>query len=189
MFCLSYAVNLPKRNQKTQKDSFLSKISKVLATIYTAQGHNTCAEGEMMPINKTLVAVGVVAAVAVAGVGSYGMANAISDTGGGGAIIDRLVEKFNLNRGDVESVFSQVREERQAQRQERRAERLQQAVDDGVITAEQKVALEEKLDGLDATREKEREELQAWAEEQGLDLRAVMGRGGDGPRGEGRHRE
>lgn len=61
--------------------------------------------------------------------------------------------------------------------------RLQDAVDDGDITAEQKSKIEAKLDELEKSRETAREELKQWAEENDIELRDVMPMGGRHMRG------
>lgn len=117
-------------------------------------------------------------------------------------VISRLAEKFNLNVDDVQAVFDAVREERHQEMQNRmqggREERLNQAVTDGVITEEQKTAIQEKQQQMfeegESEREQHREEMEAWFTEQGIDPEALMqygglgfggqkgGRGGFGPK-------
>lgn len=125
-------------------------------------------------------------------------------------IIQRLVEKFNLDEAEVTKVLEEAREERQAEMQARFTERLDQAVSDGTITEEQKQLIVAKHEELEALRQEEaqnrgnyspeewqtkmqerREEMKSWAEENGIDLSVLMpepgGMGGhrQGPRGEG----
>lgn len=59
-------------------------------------------------------------------------------------------------------------------------ERLNQAVDDGVITAEQKEALSSKFAQLQQKREQHQAELEAWFKEQGIDPKALTPYGGFG---------
>lgn len=101
-------------------------------------------------------------------------------------LVDQLVDQFGLNREEVRSFFDGVRNEHQVRREERRQESLDQAVVDGVITQEQREALEAKRAELQAERQQHREEMQAWFEGQGIDpaaLRSYMrfGLGGHGP--------
>lgn len=69
------------------------------------------------------------------------------------SLIQRLVERFNLNRGEVEEVFEQHREERQNEQRAQREERLNQAVASGKITEDQKNALIAKINEWRAERE------------------------------------
>ena len=64
-------------------------------------------------------------------------------------------------------------------------DRLQDAVDDGDITAEQKTLIESKLDELETAREAQRDELEQWAEDKGIDAKYLIG-GGMGMMGGGR---
>lgn len=94
----------------------------------------------------------------------------------------------------MQKVFDEQHEARKAEHDAKRAERLQSLVDDGTITAEQKTAIEAKIEELSKNREanrdsfkdlsqeerkakmdEERESLEAWAEEQGLDLSKLKG--------------
>lgn len=103
-------------------------------------------------------------------------------------IVARLAQKFNLNESDVEAVFESVRDERQAEMKKRQEEKLSDAVDDGVITEAQKNAILVKMEEHQAQRNQNREEMQNWFEEQGIDqtkLRDYLGMGGRGGRGMG----
>lgn len=103
-------------------------------------------------------------------------------------VVDKLVERFDLNADEVAGVFDEARQERQQQMQEQwrtqMEERLNEAVEDGVITAEQKQAL---LDKQAEMREKHQqlwEEMRAWMEDSGIDFEAMAPyKGGCGGRG------
>jgi pyoverdine/dityrosine biosynthesis protein Dit1 len=116
-------------------------------------------------------------------------------------IIQKLVERFNLNPSEVQEVFNQEREERQEERQTRLEERLNEAVQNGEITEEQKQLILTKHQELQQERETNREavqnmtreehqaameaeraELEAWAEENGIDLNNFFF-GSMGPKG------
>ena len=99
-------------------------------------------------------------------------------------IIQKLVERFGLNADEVKKVFEEEREEGRARNQEHFEERLDQAVEEGKITEEQKQAILDKHAEMQAKHESlkdlsfeerqealktMREEMQAWAEENGLD--------------------
>ena len=136
------------------------------------------------------------ALVIVLGVGiSYAQANG---NPGPGSLITKLVEKFNLDRSEVEQVFEENRAGKQAQIQARHQEMLEQAVEDGKLTEEQKNLLLEKRGEMrkemehlsweerQENRVKHRQEMQDWAEENGIDLSVLQGLGnGKGKKGFG----
>lgn len=93
------------------------------------------------------------------------------------SVLDRVVERFDLNQDEVDAVIDEVREERQAQMLTFYEERLDEAVAKGELTAEQKQLILDKHAELQAEREQKRAKLQAWAEENGIDLRYLMGGG------------
>ena len=107
------------------------------------------------------------------------------------SIVQKLVERFNLNTEEVQQVFDEVRNERRQQMQAHFEERLEQAVSDGKITKEQKQAILAKKGEMETNRgglnkdllseglapkerreemESHRQEMKAWAEENGIDL-------------------
>jgi hypothetical protein len=102
------------------------------------------------------------------------------DIGGYGrnGVIEQLTEKFNLNQDEVDEAVNQFREKRQAEMRAQHEERLQQAVDDGVITSEQKQALENRHNEMRETKTRMREEMQTWMEESGIDFEALRQYGG-----------
>jgi polyhydroxyalkanoate synthesis regulator phasin len=103
-----------------------------------------------MNVKKTLA----IAAMAVAlGAGSLlAVTNASADEGGS-TLIDRLVERFNLDREEVQVVFDEVRSEKRAEHEAKMEERLNQAVEDGKLTEEQKNLLNQKHAENQAFRE------------------------------------
>lgn len=117
-------------------------------------------------------------------------------------LTQKLAERFNLNQGDVEDVFSQHRNERQNQRQINFEERLSQAVSSGKLTEEQKNLILKKKNELqsqrelfkdlssDERREKikgHREEMKKWAEENDINMEEFMFMGKKGGFGGDRH--
>ena len=135
-----------------------------------------------MKVKKSLLAAGVITTVAAGSLLGLGAASADS-ADGNTSLIDKIVSKFNLNRDDVEAVFEEERDERQAERTADFSERLQEKVDDGDITAEQKTLIETKFAEQQTAHETEREALQQWADDNGIDMKYLMGRG---PRGDDR---
>lgn len=158
---------------------------------------------------------GLVAAAAVAVVGSAGLAAtqavnaATSDSSTGQtSIVDKIASKFGLNKDDVQKVFDEDRTAHEAERQAKQSEQLQKLVDAGTITADQKAKIEAKIAELQSKRESERDsfknltdderkakmdaaktELDQWAKDNGIDLTKLqgvfMGGRGHGPGGPG----
>lgn len=93
------------------------------------------------------------------------------------SVVDKLVEKFGLNEDEVAGIFDEARRERQQQMQEQRRtemeKRLDEAVNDGVITADQKQALLDKQTEMQEKHQQLREEWQQWWEQSGIDLDAL----------------
>lgn len=85
-------------------------------------------------------------------------------------LVERLAQRFGLDQAQVEEEVSQFRQEGGFRRGGQKPEAdLDQAVADGVISPEQKQALETKWAEREAQREAHREEMKIWMEEQGLD--------------------
>lgn len=138
-----------------------------------------------LKINKPLAIAGVVTTVGLASVTGIGIASAQSTTSdsssGASSLIDKLASKFNLNKDEVKAVFDQEKSDRDAEMQAKLTERLDAAVKDGKITAEQKTLIENKLKELKSSRENERAELDKWASDNKIDAKYLMM---GGPRGD-----
>lgn len=86
------------------------------------------------------------------------------------AIIDRLAERFNLKKDDVTGVFNEMGKERQQKELVQMSSRLDQAVKDGVINADQKQTLVNKITQMQEKQNEIRDETQKWVEESGIDF-------------------
>lgn len=144
---------------------------------------------------KTLITVAAVTALALGGIASMGSVLAATDERKPDSLVSRLAERFNLKESDVQAVFDEEKQARQADRQQKLEERLNKAVEDGKLTSGQKDKLLAKLDELQAEREElrglsreerkaklqqKKEELKAWANENDIPeqyLRALGGKG------------
>lgn len=120
--------------------------------------------------------VAVLSAAVVTGIGAAGaltatVANAQST---GDTLVERIASRFNLNSDEVQEVFDQAQDERQAEQLTDFSEDLQDKVDDGDITAEQKTLIENKAKELQDQREAERDELETWAEQNGIDTKYLF---------------
>lgn len=154
-----------------------------------------------MKISKTMLAAGAITTVAAGSIIGTSVASAQSGDGGSG-IVDRLVERFSLNRDEVEAVFEEERDEKHAEMEVREEERIAGLVEDGTLTQEQADALNAKRDEMRQSKEdlmdqdlsfeemrdqmrSDMEEFEAWAEEQGIDLDAIRPEKGRGFGGHG----
>lgn len=138
-------------------------------------------------VNKKLLipTLGLAAAV---GLGALGVrAVKADDTASYPPFIQRLAERFGLNEDEVKTFFDEQKQEKLELMQQAKEDRLNQAVEDGVITEEQKEALQNRWEEMWQERQQEkeqhREEMEAWFEEQGIDREAFMQYGGFGHRG------
>lgn len=104
-------------------------------------------------------------------------------------LIQKIIEKFNLNPGEVQKVIDEERQERERQRLSLFEEKLNQAVKDGVISEQQKKSLLERWQKRWEERRQIREEERKWFEENKIDwqkLGPYLGGKGFGKRGFGR---
>lgn len=139
------------------------------------------------------------------GTGVYGMSGA--DAQGSGAqssIAEKIAEKFNLSKDDVQKVFEEERIARQKAMQENFEKRLSEAVAKGELTEAQKNLIiakkaemekemeaakkqrkdfenltdaerKAKMEERESEMKKHREEMEVWAKENGIDLKYLMG--------------
>lgn len=117
-------------------------------------------------------------------------------------LIQKIMEKFSLNKDEVTTVMNEYREEHHNQMEARFQERLSSLVADGKLTNEQKTQLEAKHEEMEANHQELRsitgpekreamqayhEEIQTWAEANGIDFDQIMPMGGGLGKG-GMHR-
>lgn len=99
-------------------------------------------------------------------------------------IVQKLAERFNLNENDVKKVFDEERQQHQEDRKAQLEEGLDKAVADGVITEEQKQLLLDREQNMQQVREQNREEMDSWFQDNGIDqnkLSSYIGFMGKGP--------
>ncbi len=115
------------------------------------------------------------------------------------SLVQRIAQKFNLQESEVQAVFDQERQEHQAQRQAAAEARLTQLVTDGKITeaqkqlivAKQKELQEKRHSQMDSMKtmtqeerhsamETERQSLEDWAKQNGIDVQYLMMMHGNG---------
>jgi len=142
------------------------------------------------------IALSILSLIGLAGV----KAVSAEDSEGYPPIVQKLVERFNLDVSEVQKVFDEEREERHQEMELRFEERLNQAVTEGELTQEQKEALlakkaerqakHEEMKNLSeeerrTAMEQEREEMKTWAEENGIEMFRLGGFGEGGHHGFG----
>jgi len=105
-------------------------------------------------------------------------------------LIDRISEKFNLKKEDVQKVADDFRSEKQKTWEEQRKknldEKLSEAVKSGKITEAQKQAILKKMEELRNKKETNRVEMQNWLKQNGLEGKFGFGLGKFG-KGRGMH--
>lgn len=135
-----------------------------------------------------LTAVGAVLVVATVLGGSRVLAQ--NSSGQYSSIIQKLAQRFNLNPADIQTVFNQDRADKQAQIQNRFSQTLDQTVKNGKLTDAQKQLILSKLQELKnnqqnlknmtpdqrkAALQKQRQDLQAWAQQNNIDMKYLFG--------------
>lgn len=157
---------------------------------------------------KLVLLSSLIATVAVASVVGFGAAKAENNRGSLG-LADKIASKFNLKSADVQKVIDEDHKSHEAERKADMKDRLDQAVKDGKITADQETKLIAKLDEMQAVREKartantttsrsdkkaamdkERSDFEAWLKSNNIptDVVPMMGKG-MGHGGMGRHED
>lgn len=111
-----------------------------------------------MQVRKTLVAAG--AATAIGAATMVGVAQAATTTDSG-SLVDKISQRFNVDKAEVQKVFDEEHSERKAKMEQRYEERLTQAVKDGKLTEDQKSKLLAKHKELKAEMEKKHESREA----------------------------
>jgi hypothetical protein len=132
-----------------------------------------------MKATKAMLVAGIAASVITAGAVGTSVVSA-ETTGSNVSIVERIATKFGLKEAEVQAVFDEERDARMAERTAEMSDRLQDAVDDGDITADQKKLIETKLAEVQKKRDAEREALQTWADDNNIDMRYLMGGGRHG---------
>lgn len=140
-------------------------------------------------INIKNAAILTVALALLVGIGLY-ISHEVSanDTTNFPPLVQRFIERFNLDENEVSEFISDVHQERHQEREALFLEKLDQAVEEGSITEEQKTLLLEKHKEMSQNWEEfmnlspeekrlrmqtRKEEVQRWAEENDIDLSQI----------------
>lgn len=112
-----------------------------------------------MNIKKSLLIAGAITAIGSAGVLGTAAVSAAADTTSSGSLVDKIAQKFNLNKADVQAVFDQNRADHEAQRQANVKTKLDQAVKDGKLTSDQETKILDKLKELQSQRDANHDDM------------------------------
>lgn len=137
--------------------------------------------------------------LAAIGIVSFGAVQALAHnatTSDGKTIVQKLAEKFNLQQDEVQQVFDDHKTQVKTDMQTKISDRLSEAVTQGKITEEQKQKIVDKQKELQSQMEanldklkdmtpddrrvemqKQRDELEKWAKDNGIDTQYLMGYG------------
>lgn len=132
-----------------------------------------------MTFRNKLIAGGATLAVVATSLAGFSSASAQTATGSD-SLAEKIASRFNLNQDEVEAVFDEAHQEREAEREVMTSDRLQKAVDSDELTVEQKTLIENKLKEVHEEREAERENLKSWADENNIDRQYIVGGYGHG---------
>lgn len=108
-----------------------------------------------MKIRKSILIASAATVVGLSALGATALAQ--SNNTNHGSLIDKITQKFNLNKDEVQKVFDQDKTDRQAAMEASYEDRLAQAVKDGKLTEEQKSKILAKHKELMAQFEARRE--------------------------------
>lgn len=139
-----------------------------------------------------------IAGTAAAALAAVMSGTALAATSGGqeDTLADKIAQKFNLKKEDVQSVIQEDRQQHQAEHRQRLTERLTQAVADKKITEQQKSDILAKLQEMDTFRDtlkdksaeerraamdQKRDELKTWFQQNNIPTDLI----GPGPGGRG----
>jgi len=132
----------------------------------------------------------------LAGVAFWGSAYTYAQSSQGKypSIVQKLVQRFGLAESDVQAVFDEAKKEREDQMKTKFEDRLTQAVKDGKLTDTQKQAILTKMQEMQTNRQTnaanwqnmtpeqrkttfqaQRQELESWAKQNGIDLKYFFG--------------
>jgi len=111
-----------------------------------------------MKIKKPLLIAGAAATIGAAGL--VGTTFAATNSTSSGSLVDKIAQKFNLNKSDVQAVFDQNKADHMAQHQADVKAQLDQAVKDGKLTQDQANKILDKLKELQSQREADHQTMQ-----------------------------
>jgi flagellar biosynthesis GTPase FlhF len=184
------AVTLRRRFfKKIVSVSFAKLILSSLYYCFHAVENETIKQRIIMK-NKKVITIAAMTVLALAGATWLGVTKAdAANTNGNGSqntLVERVASKFNLSKDDVQAVADEVHTERQQARRAEQDSKLDKTVTDGAITQAQKDALVAKRNELRAKSTQNREEMQKWMDDNGIDHTKIQSYMGGNGKGQGR---
>jgi hypothetical protein len=137
---------------------------------------------------KYAISLPIIVAAILAGTALYNASGAKAAEATNSSLIQTIAQKFGLSQDDVQKTVDDYRSSNRADRQANQDAKLDQAVTDGVITDNQKNLIISKRSEIRATEQKNRDEMQKWMSDNGIDhskLQTYMGNGAGGHSGRG----
>lgn len=117
-------------------------------------------------LRKPFLIAGMLATVGTSAFTVHTVASAATPASGGDNLMDKLVSRFNLNKDEVQAVFDEDRDEREAERTQDMADKITEAVTEGTLTQEQADALNAKIAELREQRKADREQMKDLSREE-----------------------
>lgn len=105
--------------------------------------------------------------------------------------VQNLSEKLGVEKEKIDAAFDEIKQKRRVERQDQVSAKLDEAVSNGVITAEQKQKILDKQAEHRTQAEKQRAEMEQWLKDNGINsdkLYDYIGRGNGGMNRGGGHR-
>jgi gas vesicle protein len=156
-----------------------------------------------MQLKRSLL-VGAAVATSVAGVAGVGLASADTlstntSSSSSSSIVDKLADKFHLNKSDVQAVFDEDHAAHRTQMEADQKQRLADAVADGKLTQAQADHITSVMNDINTLMgdadprsqsqtvhdqiKLKMDDLHQWAEDNNIDMKYVMGMHGGRDRG------
>jgi uncharacterized membrane protein YhiD involved in acid resistance len=133
--------------------------------------------------NKKLLIASAITSLAGAGIiTSSVMAASNTTTSDSSSLVQKIADTFHLNKADVQKVFDQNRQDRQAQHEQKLKDHLDQLVKNGTITQDQEDKIIAKLKELKQNLKSEnhqdrrqnrddfRTQIQQWLKDNGINI-------------------
>lgn len=118
---------------------------------------------------KVILPVMAIGTLALAGALWAGSMHAKAASANSDTLIDKIAQKFNVPKDQVQTTFDEARTERQQARQTEQDAKLDQAVKDNVVTQEQRDQLVAKRNETRAARQQNKTEMEQWFKDNGID--------------------
>ena len=131
---------------------------------------------------KFIIPLAALGFLAIVGTSYFGIAKAAENNNNRDNMVQQLAQKLGLDQTKIQTAMDEIRAEHQAVRKAEVETNLEKAVNDKVITAEQKQKLLEKMTENQAEKKQQKGEMRQWAQDNGIDMSKLKDYGfGKGP--------